>query len=275
VGGAVLISLALLSAHGQPADAAPDAEVLRRAEEAFRQGSQLRAEPERARPSFVEAAQLYGELEKRGAHNPSLYLNLGNSRLLADDLPGAIVAYRRGLRLAPYDHDLEAALERARGRVLFPQGGDLGRTPSELWPVWLPRLGSGCLLGLAAAAYALAWVAGTYWRLTKRRWALGAAIAAALATPTGTALGVEVLRREAEAAGRTLVVVNTGGGVLLRKGNGWLKPGEPAYPPRYPTPLPPGVEARLLASRGDWLQVELAGGEAGWLPAAAVVVDAP
>ena len=63
------------------------------------------------------------------------------------------------------------------------------------------------------------------------------------------------------------LVVVARDGVLLRKGNG------PDYPPRSEAPLNRGVEARLLYRRGGWLQVELAGGEVGWLPASAALVD--
>jgi hypothetical protein len=57
--------------------------------------------------------------------------------------------------------------------------------------------------------------------------------------------------------------------VPLRNGNGVL------YPPRWETPLNSGVEARLQFERGDWLQIELAGGQTGWVPRAAVLLDAP
>jgi hypothetical protein len=63
---------------------------------------------------------------------------------------------------------------------------------------------------------------------------------------------------EGEAARPLVVILDDG--VLLRKGDGL------AYPPRYDTPLNRGAEARLLFERGGWLQVELAGGEVGWVP---------
>jgi hypothetical protein len=63
------------------------------------------------------------------------------------------------------------------------------------------------------------------------------------------------------------VVVIAADGVLLRRGNG------PAYPPRYETPLNAGVEASLRFARGDWLQIELAGGEVGWVSRTAAVVE--
>jgi hypothetical protein len=65
------------------------------------------------------------------------------------------------------------------------------------------------------------------------------------------------------------LVVIADDGVLLRKGNGL------SYPPRYETPLNRGVEARLLVSRGDWLQIELEGGEIGWVPREYARVDNP
>jgi uncharacterized protein YgiM (DUF1202 family) len=57
--------------------------------------------------------------------------------------------------------------------------------------------------------------------------------------------------------------------VILRKGNGL------SYPPRYEQPVNRGVEARLRYERGDWLQIELAGGEVGWVPRAVALVDYP
>ena len=57
-------------------------------------------------------------------------------------------------------------------------------------------------------------------------------------------------------------------GVLLRRGNGLT------YPPRYETPVNRGAEARLLVERGDWLKVELAGGQSGWVPLKYVLLDA-
>ena len=47
---------------------------------------------------------------------------------------------------------------------------------------------------------------------------------------------------------------------VLRRGNA------ESYPPRLDPRLPRGVEARELTRRGGWVQVELAGGAAGWLP---------
>jgi hypothetical protein len=65
------------------------------------------------------------------------------------------------------------------------------------------------------------------------------------------------------------LVVIARDGVLLRRGNGV------AFPPRYDTPVNRGVEGRLRFERGGWVQIELSGGEIGWVPRAAVLVDTP
>jgi uncharacterized protein YgiM (DUF1202 family) len=64
------------------------------------------------------------------------------------------------------------------------------------------------------------------------------------------------------------LVVIAEDGVLLRRGNGLT------YPPKYEAPVNRGVEARLLVARGDWLKVELAGGESGWVPRKYALLDA-
>src|SRR5438876_10378847 len=49
-----------------------------------------------ARKSFQRAAARYESLLDEGFTDPDLYLNCGNAYLLADDLPKAILVYRRG-----------------------------------------------------------------------------------------------------------------------------------------------------------------------------------
>jgi hypothetical protein len=270
--GGVALTLALLA--GQNGDASTG-EIARQATAAFQEGVRLRAEKDSARKQFTEAARLFEELERKGVRNPSLYLDLGNARLLAEDVPGAVLAYHRGLRLAPYQRELQEGLARARSQVLYPTEAAFGRTPPAEWPWLLPRLGSRWLFALGGACYFLAWMGLAAALLARRTWlwiGVGAALIAAIASTT---MGIGVLSRESAAADQTLVVIARDG-VLLRRGNGWVQAeSQPAYPPRYPTPLNCGVEARLSARRGDWLQLELAGGEVGWVPASAVLVDGP
>jgi hypothetical protein len=260
-----LIALLFAADPSVPATV-PDRELAERAEAEFAEGVRLRQAAEQARPHFRAAAEAFDELRRRGARNPTLYRNLGNACLLADDLPGAILSYRRGLRLAPYDRALRANLDAARERVVYPPYSNFGRPSRDPRPPWLPRLPAEWLAITAAAGYVLAWVFLTRWLMTRRgRLLLAAALL--LVVAVGLSGVVVVLARgEQDQEAHPLVVIAQDG-VLLRRGDGL------AFPPRYETPVNRGVEARLLFERGAWLQIELSGGEVGWVPREYALVD--
>jgi hypothetical protein len=268
--GGALLTLLLL---GAPDAAATDADVANQAEQAFAAGVRLRGEPEQARAQFRKAAALFDELRRRGIDNALLARDLGNAQLLAGDLPSAILSYHRGLRLAPRDRALWSALKAARGQVLYRDDDPLGRQPKPGAWSWLRPTSGDWLLG-AALAWLAVCLGVARWRMVRHvGWLVisGLALLAAMALAL---LGLGENARETREAARPLVVIADPQGVRLRRGPGWLTPGgEPAYPPRYLTPLGPGVEARLLQTHGDWLRIELAGGEVGWVPASAVRRD--
>ncbi len=106
----------------------------------------------------------------------------------------------------------------------------------------------------------------TLWLAVRRRGLLaagGAALAAA------GLLAILAIREEGRWRQEIIhpVAVIREDNVVLRKGNGW------SYPPRYESPLNRGVEAQLLFAKGDWLQIRLSGGEVGWIPRSAALVD--
>lgn len=266
---AALLTFAALDPAAPPAPAdLPNREVARLAEEEFARGLDARNDRNKAIPHFLAAEQYFEELRRRGADNPELSRNLGNAALLADDLPRAVLAYRHGLRLSPTDAGLRAGLEEARARVAYGSDGGFGRPPDDARPPWLPRLGSDWLFLGAAACYVAACVLLTRWLMVRgRRWLFGGA--AALAAAAGlTTLLVLAVRSEREERERPLVVISEDG-VPMRKGDG------PTYPPRYDTPLNKGVEARRLFERGGWAQIELSGGEVGWVPGDCLLTDGP
>jgi uncharacterized protein YgiM (DUF1202 family) len=95
----------------------------------------------------------------------------------------------------------------------------------------------------------------------------GVVLAGALAALAGAGVLTAVAVRGAADAPTGPAVVIAQDGVLLRRGD------SPSYPPRYEKPLNRGVEGSLLAARGNWVQIELSGGEAGWVLRDNVLVD--
>jgi hypothetical protein len=52
---------------------------------------------------------------------------------------------------------------------------------------------------------------------------------------------------------------------VLRRAETLRRGDSAAFLPRRESPLPPGVEVRILGERRQWTQVELADGTVGWL----------
>jgi hypothetical protein len=186
-------------------------------------------------------------------------LNLGNAGFLADDVPRAIWAFRRGLALAPQHRRLREHLDYARAQVALP-GQQSGQPELDPWPMWLPRW-TGCVwLTLTAGAYTAACAAGAVWLIVRRRaWLVAAGGALVLSGLAGWAwsIGARATRHDRE----TPVVVIKAEGAMLHTGNG------PSYPPHADLPtLYAGMETRRLHERGGWLQIQFAGGEIGWAP---------
>jgi tetratricopeptide (TPR) repeat protein len=243
-------------------------DLVEQAQSAFEEGVRLRQEAEKARPHFREAARYFEALHQRGVRNASLYLNLGHAYLLAGDLPHAILSYRQGLRLAPNDLALRQSLTEARERVVYPSSGGLGRPRDDSRPPWLPHPRSEWLIAGAAVSYLLACVALTRWRMVRRSRLFGLGLFSLLVAAGLAAWLALRARQEREQHEHPLVVIARDG-ALLRRGN------STTFPPRYDTPVNRGVEARRLFERAGWVQIELSGGEIGWVPRGWVLVDMP
>ncbi len=239
---AVVVMLALSS----------DAETLRRAAEAFEEGLSLAKAAKKSRRQFQEAAALYEGITPR---TPALWRAIGNARLLGGDRPGAVLAYRLGLREAPADSALRICLEAAREEVAFD--GDLGRPGddgSPAWPAW-------ARFALAAMAWCVACAAGLRYAMTRARpwlWATGIGVVLACVL-AGWWLS------EATKASPTLAVV-AADGTLLRRGDG------EQFGSRYPNTLNRGAEAVVYRARGEWRLIGVGGG-VGWVPASALIEE--
>jgi hypothetical protein len=246
-----------------PGEGPSSAELTHRAEKEFDEGLRLRQAGQRSREHFRAAVSAYEELHRRGANNSLLLGNLGNARMLAGDLPSAILAYRLGLRIAPADRFLQKNLSEARQRVAFREGSLVGRPTEDDRPRWLRLPGNGWLFALAMLGYAGGCAAMTRWWMLRGRSML---IAAAVLLTATAGMAVLLYRLDPRRTERPIVVIALDG-IQLRKGNSRL------FPPRYETPLNRGVEAKLRYRKGGWLQIELAGGEIGWVAESEVVVE--
>jgi hypothetical protein len=234
--------------------------LLQRAESAFRQGTNSRANPSLARVHFARSAAVYERLRRRSFQSAALFANQGNAYFLAGELPQAILAYRRGLQLAPGDRLLRGNLALARAQVDQPQarGGN--------WLPWWPRLAPYWLWTGLMGFFGVAWLSFTRWWMVHHVWLFKLGSGAVLGM---LAMGGGVCVAEAD---RRLdlshpVVVIARDQVKVHKGNGFR------YPLAAEAPLNRGVEARWLLSRGDWLQIELADGNVGWVPDEDVLLD--
>jgi tetratricopeptide (TPR) repeat protein len=240
-------------------------EVLEQAETAFRQGIQARGSSEEQR-HFQSAAESYEELRQRGAYNAALYRNQGNTYLLAGNLPAAILAYRRGLRLNPNDWPMRANLSYARDQVVYSSTDHFGRPPSDLWPPWLPRLTLKPTLWFLIGCYSLAWIGLVRSWMTQNvgpSWMAWLGLVGTVLFAIVLMIQVRNLREDVEHS----VVVIAADKTYLLKGNHAL------YPRAYDSPLNRGVEARLMQVRGDWLQIQLTDGQIGWLPRQNALLD--
>jgi hypothetical protein len=242
-------------------------DVLSRAETAFIAGVKSRGTVLETKP-FQQAAEWYEELRRRGVHSSALDMNQGNACLLAGNLPEAILAYRRGLRINPNNRPMRANLAFARDQVVYSSADNFARPPESYWPPWIARLTVRSTFWLTFFFYALAWIGLARQCLMPfdgRRWITWVAVAGTVSFGTVFALQMRVEKSESEHP----VVVIASDQTYLQKGNHSL------YPRAFETPLNRGVEARLVQIRGEWLQIELAGGQIGWVARENALVDLP
>src|SRR5262249_20768000 len=155
------------------------------AERCFHAGLQAGDDPTKARPWYRCAAAAYQRLADDGYADPDLFLNLGNAHLLADELPQAILAYRRGLRGHPLHGELWENLTAARALVAYPGGDARHRPPGDPGLPWLPRPALDTLLCAAVGLHGLGWLALGGWLVLRRRPA--GLVAAALFTAAALA----------------------------------------------------------------------------------------
>ena len=261
---AAMSSALTISPTGVVFDQVPDRDVLSLSEHEFARGVNFRDDAAVARRYFHQAARGYDELWRRGHRNPGLALNRARSHRLAGDLPQAIAALHEGLAVARYDRTLQVELEEARSAISYPLDGALAaECRAQPTQTIGTRMSPVEAYLIAAFLWLLACIGVARFAMTRAPWWLLFAGVWLVALATLAGLWWHDWRQQSRENSRPLVIVN--GEVMLRKGNG------DSFPPRLDSRLPSGVEARILSTRGGWLQVELAGGAIGWLPEGAVI----
>ncbi|MCS7045751.1 MAG: hypothetical protein NZO58_05300 [Gemmataceae bacterium] len=253
----LMLIMALLPALALSVRAA-DTPAVSAAIAAFEKGKRLIEAGQDATAAFREALRAWEQAGNAESCSPARFRNLGNAAYLAGDLPLAILYYRLGLMQTPHDTGLRRGLNYCRRQVLYPPDGR-GRPEALAWPPWLPSWSSAGMALLAAVGYLVTCLAGTWFWWRRRFTAVlfaVAGLAAAVAGYEGWRRLDAQRRRDAEVP----VVVVRGEQVAMFTGNGRSYPRHPQLPT-----LQAGMEARRLATRGDWWLIEFADGTRGWI----------
>ncbi len=246
--------------------------LLDMAHEEFERGVVAQRQGKYAQNHFQRAARHYegvwrGYQEGRfleSPRKPAFFLNWGNAAFLGNQLPEAILAYRRGLRLDPNDQRLGDNLEYARAQVQY-SFGDTGAP--EALPSWLRRLPPYPILLAALLCYGVALWQWTAWFMHRQR---TNGMRGSFFLLCGLLLAAILWHQHDRASfeERFPMVVVVEDRTPFLKGNG------PSYARHPDLPvLARGMEARLLHERGNWLQIQFSTGEMGWIPKASALVD--
>lgn len=235
-----------------PAAAQPAVPLASTPETLFRQGNDAYAKGD-----FETAQKAYEEILRLGVRDSRVFYNLANACFRRNEIGKAILFYEKTLKLEPSDVDARENLRFVRLRVR-------DRTPPDSAPFLLAQLERGknlmsleqvtrvfLVTYLAAMAIAALWILGR-----PRRWATVAGALAGAVLLLALFFGGWTAWQAQERAAQDDAVV------LSEKLEVYSGPG------RENTLLASvheGAMVRIHARRGEWTQVTLPDGRAGWL----------
>jgi tetratricopeptide (TPR) repeat protein len=213
---------------------------------------------------FAQAIDSYERLLQQGVASAALYHNLGNAYYRSGDLPRAVLQYKRGLRLAPKDEQLQQNLRLARQQL---PGNIVNIQQSGVVSFWLSLQES-----LSARAWSIIgilglWLAGTglgFWQFGRRRFhrklgfVLGLILLLLSVLPFAWAYG-----RAQQQYFRMEAVVLSETTALQAAPEAESKELQPVYE---------GDVVRVLDSLSTWYKVRLEDTSEGWLPKDQLVV---
>jgi hypothetical protein len=234
------------------------ADALHKAQSRFAAAVKLRNDDVAARREFKLAAADFGEVMQNYGETSEVRRVQGNALILCGRIPEAIYALRSGYEIDPDNAKLLRSLEYARSRLnyasleereaLMPQRESFAgaRRVVHRWGALLVAV-----LGIVGWGLMGRWIATRKPKLLAI--SLGTLIFAAL---IATVWFVDEWRRDSDNSYPCAVLNRP---EVLRSGDGF------SFPPVRESPLPAGVEVRVLQS-ASWTRVELANGSLGWLP---------
>lgn len=216
----------------------------------------LSKDVDKARKLFRSAATRLAAIAAGGVENGYLEYDMGNCYLQAGDIGRAILHFKRAKRLIPNDDLLSSNLSLARSRCVT----QIRRmTRSEVLKTifflhYQLALRQRVMFGLTA--FIAIWFFLLARNFARRKWTVIGASASALIA-AGFAVSV---------AASLWADRNEPQGVVLESDVTVYKGPATSYQRLFEQPLQPGVEFTLRERRGDWWRVELADGNAGWIP---------
>lgn len=204
------------------------------------------------------AADLQRVIDAYQIHTPGAYHALGNAYTLVGDEGRAVLAYKRGERIAPTDPRLKDSLDMARSQVQIKVEPDTPHRIVSLLMSWRGIVPRTLLWGISLGLFTLAWLMLTArvgfgaprWFIPAAIWSLGVSLIPLVALTTEW-----VLYENADE------VVITQAGIIARSG-----PDDSIYDPVYSEPLSAGVEGTVIENRDAWALLELADGTECWVP---------
>ena len=216
------------------------------------------------RGAYLEAVALYEDLASSEVVSVALQYNLGNALFKAGRLGEAILAYERARRLDSRDPDIADNLEYLRTLTV-------DRIPPPSSP--LTALGITYVMDLTsadqdAAILLVAWLAAGF--------AFAVALAAGservrkAASYLATALMIPVLLSGGNLALKSYLQATQVYGVVLEREANVLSGAGEENPTLFT--VHEGLKVRVYTRAGEWVQVALENGLAGWLPASALEI---
>lgn len=253
-----LLMVVLLGSASAAQEAVPADELIQRAVDAYQAGMDSQDRSVRLQ-QFQIAESLFRQATAELDRSASLWVNLGNAALQAEDFGQAVVAYRHALSLEPAHQQAQANLNYVRSLMpewlQYDPPNQLLRTilfwqysfsPATLQLVSALMFLVTALLVAASFRWSqpllrmLAIVPAVVWIVL---FASGWAVRWPASRPEGVVMVRESVARSADSLASTA---------------------------RFAEALPSGTEVAILERREDWVRIEITNQQTAWLPWSAI-----